>query len=123
MTPRLETIHKKNALILALAVLGSILYGIAAVGSVALGGGIQVLNLFALDRTLSSLRGLAGSGSGRGLRAVLAFRFLAVVALAGWALVTLAVEPLPFVIGLGTVIPAALWHGLQPSRQPGVRGT
>ncbi len=73
--------------------------------------------------TARSRSRLAGSGSGTGLRAVLAFRFLAVVALAGWALVTLSVEPVPFVIGLSTVIPAALWHGLQASCQPGVRGT
>ncbi len=69
-----------------------------------------MLNLLVLDRTLSSLRGLA---SGAGLRALLGLRFVFVVGLAGWAILWLPVEPAPFVIGLGTLIPAALWHGLE----------
>jgi hypothetical protein len=117
------SIHGKNAIVLALALLGSIPYGIAAVGSVALGGGIQVLNLLALDRTLWSLRGLAGSGSGTGLRALLGLRFVLVVGLAGWVIIALPVEPAPFAFGLGTLIPAALWHGLDSARRERLRGT
>ncbi len=121
MIRRPRSIHAKNGIVLALALLGSIPYGIAAAGSVAGGGAIQVLNLLVLDRTLSSLRGLA-SGSGAGLRVLLGLRFLFVVGLAGWALLWLPVEPAPFAIGLGTLIPAALWHGLEPANRDRVRG-
>ncbi len=105
-----RSIHAKNGIFLALALLGSIPYGIAAAGSVAGGGAIQVLNLLVLDRTLSSL---LASGSGSGLRVLLGLRFVFVVGLAGWALLWLPVDPAPFAIGLGTLIPAALWHGLE----------
>ncbi len=117
MTAKLQSVHRKNAAVLALAVVGAIPYGWAAVLSVALGGGIQVFNLHALDRTVSGLRDIARSGTSVGFRVLLVFRFLLVVAAVGFALLRLPVEPLAFVVGLGTVIPAVIWHGLETARR------
>ena len=117
MTRAFASIHRKNGLMLALAAGVAIPYGWAAVWSVALGGAIQVVNLRALDRAVSSLRDLGRSGRPSRLRLLLAMRFVIVVVIVGFVLLRLPVDPLAFVIGLGTVVPAALWHGLDSARR------
>jgi hypothetical protein len=111
----LSSIHRKSLVILALALAGAIPYGWAAVWSVALGGGIQVVNLKALERTVSALR--SPRVSARGLRVALALRFALVVGLVGWAILHLPIAPLAFAAGLGIVVPAALWHAVEESRR------
>lgn len=100
---------------LALALAGSIPYGWAALASCALGGGIQLVNVRLLERHVSVL--LSPSVSPGGLRIVLAFRFLAVVGAVGLALFALPLDRPWFVVGLSTLIPAALWHGLAEARR------
>jgi uncharacterized membrane protein YedE/YeeE len=122
MGSKLGSVHRKHALLLTLAAIGSILYGWVALGSLLLGGGIQVINLRALDRTASRLRDFARGGSPGPLRALLAFRFVLIVGLVGWVLLRLPVQPGPFVVGLGLIVPAVLWHGLETARQRSVEG-
>jgi hypothetical protein len=111
----LQSIHAKNALILALALLGAMPYGVPAVWSVALGGGIQVVNLKGLERAVAWLVSLAPRRPSALLQLVLAARFVAVLAAAGVALWMLPVEPIAFAAGLSTVVPAVIWHGLATS--------
>jgi hypothetical protein len=122
MSSKLGSVHRKHALLLALATIGSIPYGWFALGSLVLGGGIQVINLRALDRTASRLRDFGRSGSPNALRALLTFRFVLVVAVVGWVLLRLPVEPAPFVVGLGLVIPAVLWQGFETARHRSPEG-
>ncbi|MFQ5697061.1 MAG: hypothetical protein ACE5IL_02110 [Myxococcota bacterium] len=110
----LHTLQRKNALLAALAVLGSIPYGVPAVASVALGGGIQIVNLRVLER---SVRMWVLSGEARSSVPAQVFmiaRFLLLLAAVGAALALLPVRPLWLLLGLGTLVPAALWHGLDP---------
>ena len=112
MNRPLQSVHAKNAFILALALLGAMPYGVPAVWSVAAGGGIQVVNLRGLERAVAWLVSLAPRRPAAFLQVVLAARFVAVLAAAGVALWALPVEPVAFVVGLSTVVPAVIWHGL-----------
>ena len=115
MSRVLHTIHAKHALLVSLALLGSIPYGWAALLGVGLGGGIQVASLWALDRTTAHLRNLPSSVGG--MRSLLAFRFALVVGVVAFVLFRLPVEAVSFAVGLGLVVPAALWHGLEVARR------
>jgi hypothetical protein len=108
----LRSIHAKNACVLALALALVMPYGVPAVWGVAAGGAIQIVNLRGLERYVAWLVGVA-QGAPTGLvQVVLGFRFVAVLAAAGAALLLLPVEPIPFALGLSTVVPAVIWHGL-----------
>ena len=120
MSAALSSIHRKSFVVLTLALAGAIPYGWAAVWSVALGGGIQVINLKALERTVSALS--SPRVSGRGLRLALALRFAFVIGLVGWAILYLPIAPLPFAAGLGIVVPAVLWHAIEANRRVRAEG-
>jgi hypothetical protein len=116
---RSPSLHAKYLIVLALAIAGAIPYGCDAIWSAALGGGIQVLNLTVLERSvrtvLSAERG-AGSGPQVAQLALVlrtALFFTAVI----YVLAVAPVQPLAFLAGLFAIVPAALWHGLsQPAR-------
>ena len=84
-----------------------------------MGGGIQLLNLIVLER---SVRAVLSTGGGAGNATLLAtltlvlrtvLFFTAVV----YVLVFTSVQPLAFLGGLLAIVPAALWHGLTPLAQ------
>ncbi len=102
------SLHTKNALILVLFLGAAAPFGWAALMSVAIGGGIQLVNLRGLER---SVGGMLRSAGGL-LQALLALRLLLLLGLVGIVLATLPVQPLAFALGLSTVVPAVLWHGL-----------
>ncbi len=102
------SLHTKNALILVLFLGAAAPFGWAALMSVAIGGGIQVVNLRGLER---SVGGMLRSAGGL-LQALFALRLLLLLALVGIVMATLPVQPLAFTLGLSTVVPAVLWHGL-----------
>lgn len=109
----MRSLHAKNGLVLTLALVGSIAYGCHAAASLACGGGIQIVNLIALDGSLKTILPRAAHGAAGALRPLLLLRFAIVAAAVGVALAALPLDVVPFVIGLSTVVPAALWHGLQ----------
>lgn len=109
------SVHGKNVLVLAVALAGAAPFGWRALGSLALGGAMQVLNLRGLERSVATMLGLAALGRpfGRGLVTMRWLLFLgAVVA----ALVALPLDPLAFLVGLSTSVPAVIWHGLATAR-------
>jgi hypothetical protein len=112
MSRLLAPLAAKNASVLALALLGSIPYGWRAAASVAVGGGVQAVNLAGLERSVRLLARLAVEGRGGPAQILLASRFLILVGSVGLVLYALPVEPLAFAIGLSTAVPAVLWHGL-----------
>ena len=110
----------KQLVLVSVAMAAAIPYGWRAALSAALGGGLQVVNLRALERVSAALLGLDPSGRsepGRSLptwAAVVLVQlrwplFLATVAV---VLLWVPVERLFFVAGLTTVVATALWHGL-----------
>jgi len=114
---RSASLHAKYLIVLALAFAVGFPYGCHAAWSLALGGGIQVLNLTALERSVRAALS-AGRASGNAapvaqlalfLRALLFFVAVAFV------LVAVPVQPIAFLAGLLTVVPAVLWHGLAAS--------
>ena len=108
-----STIHQKNLLVFA--VFGLVLLPVApqALGSLAVGAAIQVANLHLLERSVARMLGGAASGLG----SLVQLRMLALLGVVGYLLLTLRLEPIPFLLGLSTVVPAALWHGLTPIQE------
>lgn len=116
MTHNSSSLHRKNALILGLALLGAVPFGWRAVASVGVGGGIQIVNLRALERSVAALLGLAERGKGIWVQLLLPVRLILMLAVVGFALLSGAVEPIPLVVGLSTTVPAVLWYGIERVR-------
>ena len=119
MDPHSSSVHRFHAFLLAVAIAGTIPYGWHTAGSLALGGGIQVLNLCLLERSVRLMIGASVERGTRGRLAVHAaalLRLLLVVTAVGWILTQTPVEPLPFGAGLLLVLPALAWHGLREAR-------
>jgi hypothetical protein len=72
------------------------------------------LNLAVTERSVRLV--VAEHGSAPAARLVFMLRLLAVLAAIFLAVGVLRAKPVPFVIGLSLIVPAALWHGL--SRGP-----
>ena len=117
-----RTLHGKQFLVLLVAFVASFPYGWRASTSIALGGGIQVVNLKALERCVAWLLGLASAGRplsgaarlGAGL--LVQLRWLILVTAVAVILFLLPVEPIAFLVGLSTAALAVLWHGFVTAR-------
>jgi ATP synthase I subunit len=102
-------LQARHVLVLLLAIAGAIPYGCHAVLSLAAGGGIQVLNLAVLERSVRA----ALTGQSGGLASALLFaRLLLVLFAVALLLQRQLVAPVPFLVGLFALIPAAAWFGL-----------
>ncbi len=119
MTRFSPTLHRRHAGCLALALLCAMPYGWPAVFSLAVGGGIQVVNLIGLERSVQSLAALAVAERGGAAQGLLVLRFLGVIAAVGLALWKLPIDPLWFALGLSALVPAVIWHGLATSPDRG----
>ncbi len=120
MSAASPSLHAIHAALLAVALAGSIPYGWSATASLALGGGIQVLNLRALERSVRlMLASTVESGSRARLAAHAAsgLRLLLLLALLSWVLIATPVHPLPFATGLLLVVPALGLYGFKVSRR------
>ena len=110
MRVRSASLQAKHAALLAVAIAGAIPYGWHAVWSLALAGGIQVLNLAVLERSVRLV--VAEHGSAPAARLFLLLRLLIVMGAVLLALGPLEVARGPFLAGLLLVVPATFWHGL-----------
>lgn len=120
MSTSAASLHAIHLGLLAVALAGSIPYGWSATASLALGGGIQVLNLRALERSVRlMLASTVESGSRARLaaHAVSGLRLLLLLALLSWVLIATPVRPLAFGIGLLLVVPALGLYGFRVSRR------
>ena len=111
------SVQTRNAEVLALVLLATIPLGWRAVASVAIGGSIQMVNLRLLERSVSGLIQDADPARSRAFRALLALRLVLMLGMVGAVLLLSPVEPLAFTLGLSTVVPAVIWHGLRTARQ------
>jgi len=82
-----------------------------AAGSLLAGGGIQVLNLKTLERSVRLILGRGGGPGSIGAAAVVARTTLLLAAVL-WVLVAVPVNVPGFAVGLFLVVPASIWHGL-----------
>ncbi len=117
MRQRSASLHAKYAITLTLAFAGGFSYGCHAAWSLALGGGIQVLNLTALERSVRAvLTADHGAGSGVPIAQLALFlRTLVFFVAVAYVLAVVPVQPLAFLAGLLAVVPALIWHGLTTS--------
>jgi hypothetical protein len=115
VTRRSASLQAKHAFLLALAIGGAIPYGCHAVWSLALAGGIQVLNVAVTTRSVRLV--LAEPGAGQAARLVFMLRLLAVLTAIVLCVGPLGAKPVPFAVGLLMIVPAALWHGLSQARE------
>jgi len=83
-----------------------------AAGSLLAGGGIQVLNLKALERSVRLVLGLGGARPGVPSAAALVARTSLFFAVVLWVLAATPVHVPGFAVGLLLVVPASIWHGL-----------
>ncbi len=116
MTLRPRTLQQKTWLLLAVALLGAIPYGMPAVWSTALGGGIQIVNLWAMERGVGLMLGSPEGRPDPFARVLLGLRLFALLAVVGLILWWVPVHLIGFVVGVSVLVPAVLWHGLAPAR-------
>jgi hypothetical protein len=92
--------------------------GARALISAALGGALEAVNLLALARSARALLGRAEAGAQPGVALVVALRVLLLFSAVGVAILLLPMDPLWFVLGLSSAVPAAIWHGLATAGVP-----
>lgn len=112
-----RSLHVRNALALATLLGMSLFVGASFAVSVALGGALQILNLRLLEKSVGWMLGSGGAGQTRPVQALIALRFVAVMATCVAILVALPVDALWFALGFSSVVPAAVWHGLATATQ------
>jgi len=109
---RSASLHAKYMIVLVLAFAGAISYGFHAAWSLALGGGIGLLNLTVLERSVRAVLSLQSSAPAAQL--VLVLRTAVLLAAVAYVLSATPALPVPFLAGLLAIVPALLWHGLTP---------
>ena len=110
--------HGKHALLLTLAFAGAIPYGLHAVWSLLAGGGIQVLNLKALERGVRLLLGVSWGPAAVGLGAFqILMRFTLFLVAVLWIFTQTPIRPLAFGAGLLLILPAVAWQGLEEANR------
>ncbi len=112
----LLSIHQKNALILGIVLLGMTPFGWAAVKAAALGGGMQILNLRGLERSVVGMLGLAVAGQSTAARALITLRWIFLFGAIAAVLFLAEIEPIAFITGLSILVPTVIWHGLEDAR-------
>ena len=122
MTAGAPSLHRKHIWLLSLVWLGALPFGWPIALSLALGGGIQIMNLRALERGTAAMLHLAAHGHSAGARILVAFRFVLLLGVVAFVLTNTSVEPLAFMVGLSLVVPAVIWHGLACARLATGRG-
>jgi len=110
---RSPSLHTKYLIVLVLAFAGAISYGFHAAWSLALGGGIGLVNLMVLERSVRGLLSLQTSAPAAA-PLVLVLRAALLLAAVGYVLTATPAQPLAFLAGLLAIVPALLWHGLTP---------
>jgi len=119
----IDSLQAKHGLILGLALLGSIVLGSLGVGaamgfgtrfatSVALGGGMQVINLYWLERSVRTWALRARQAPAGAVSFAGSFRMLSLLAAVAAVFFLVPVQPIGLTLGLSTAVPAVLWHGL-----------
>ena len=112
----MKSIHAKNAIsLIAIASLCAI-FGREYLLSALVGGLVQVVNLYFLERATSWMLGLVELGGSGVARALLALRFSLLLLFCALLLILLPVEPIGFAIGFSTILPASVWYALSPDR-------
>ncbi len=113
---RLASLHAKHAVV-ALALIGAAaFFGKGALASVALGSGMQAVNLFWLERSVQGWLQHAATGQG-GSPQRTTLRLLALLASVAAALAVLPLQPVGFLVGISSAVPAVLWYGLASARR------
>lgn len=110
----MKSLHTKNAicLVVLLAICGASAIGRDYMLSALVGGFVQVVNLYFLERATSWMLGLVEVGGSGVLKALLGLRFVFFLMLCAALLIFLPVEPVGFAIGFSSILPAAIWYGL-----------
>jgi hypothetical protein len=83
-----------------------------AAGSLLAGGGIQALNLKALERSVRRVLGLKGTKPGGAGVVAVVVRTALLFAVVFWVLAATPVHAPAFAVGLLLAVPASIWHGL-----------
>ena len=112
----MKSIHTKNAVCLFILISVSAAVGREYLLSALVGGFVQIVNLYFLERATAWMLGLVDLGGSGVVKALLSLRFVFLLLVCALLLVLLPVEPLGFAIGFSSVVPAALWYGLSASR-------
>ncbi len=116
----LASLHTRHACVAAALVGGAAMFGTSALASVALGSGMQAVNLFWLERSVQSwLQQAAACDSGAARLA--SVRLLALLAGVAAVLFSIPVDVVAFTVGISSAVPAVLWHGWVRARRESFR--
>jgi hypothetical protein len=109
-------LHRRNLYVLGAMLIAAAPFGPRTLMSLALGGVIAMANLRLLERGVTRLLG-GPVPNGVALRLLLHLRMGLLFAMVAVVLLRTKVEPIPFSVGLSSVVPAVLWHGWR-TREP-----
>ena len=115
-----ESLHTRHACIAVALVGGAAMFGTSALASVALGSGMQAVNLFWLERSVQGWLQQAADGHA-GVAQQAALRLIALLASVGAVLLWLPVDTIAFTVGISSAVPAVLWHGWVRARRESFR--
>lgn len=116
----LGSLHTRHAYVAAALVGGAAMFGTSALASVALGSGMQAVNLFWLERSVQGWLQQAAAGH-TGVAQQAAVRLIALLASVGCVLVWIPVDTIAFTVGISSAVPAVLWHGWARARRESFR--
>jgi hypothetical protein len=116
----LASLHARHACVAAALVGGAAMFGTSALAGVALGSGMQAVNLFWLERSVQGWLQQAAAGHS-GVAQQAAVRLLALLASVAAVLFWVPVDTVAFTVGISSAVPAVLWHGWVRARQESFR--
>ena len=114
------SLHTRHACVAAALVGGAAMFGTSALAGVALGSGMQAVNLFWLERSVQGWLQQAAAGH-TGVAQQAAVRLLALLASVGVVLLWVPVDTMAFTVGISSAVPAVLWHGWVSARRESFR--
>jgi len=112
MKAGLDSLRTQHTIVLGITLCVSIVWGTDFAASVVLGGGMQAINLWWLERTVRSWAARAGQQQLGGLSQGAALRLVFLMASVGAVFLYIPIHPIGLTLGLSTAVPTVLWHGL-----------
>jgi len=116
----LQSLHGKHAVVALALIGGAALCGKSALASVALGSGMQAVNLFWLERSVQGWLQQAASGQ-TGVAQRAGLRLMLLLASVGTVLLWLPIDVIAFTVGISSAVPTVFWHGIANIRRESLR--
>ncbi len=108
----LDSLRNQHLVVLGATLAISLVWGLDFAASVVLGGGMQAINLWWLERTVRSWATRARQREVGALSQGAALRLVFLLGSVGAVFLLVPIHPIGLTVGLSTAVPTVLWHGL-----------